>query len=336
MRDPIVPLSTLGKYAHVIWMTDQEGANNTSSQFDRVKPITSLREMNKRNRSNTLATYMRLGGRAWLLGGGIAKASLAEWENRQGASTNFTARDLELVPGRMMFDFPHWQTEVTAGASGSVARVGGRLAVDPVNQPGVFRVDPPGRGWVGQPNYSLLPPVLERKGVSSTTPPDPLPPLRTSQPGAFYQNFFWDESLFAPNFIREDLNGPALGGVESTLDTLYHYFTTSGGGGGATMTYYHGLETGAPVMFSGFPLWFPKRDQVIQLTDFVLHDVWGLVRQAVPRAPNFVRPRAPVSARTAPGVRKPTAVAAGASAATTPRPATLAPAPRGAPLRSEN
>ncbi len=41
------------------------------------------------------------------------------------------------------------------------------------------------------------------------------------------------------------------------------------------MTYYHGFESG-PVVFSGFPVWYFRRDQCQRLMDFVLQDVWGL------------------------------------------------------------
>ncbi|HYM80252.1 MAG TPA: hypothetical protein VEY91_02445, partial [Candidatus Limnocylindria bacterium] len=119
LRDAIVPISTLGKYRHVVWYTDQLGAGYTANSFDRVKPITALREMSKPNRAVTLATYMRQGGKTWLSGGGIIRATLDPW-HRVNPTNMWTNRDLELVPGRMLYDFAHFRTAVTTGSGKEV------------------------------------------------------------------------------------------------------------------------------------------------------------------------------------------------------------------------
>lgn len=281
LRDPIVPLSRLGLYKHVVWMTDQEGGSNTEGPFG-PRPVSSLREMNRRNKPNTLATYMIQGGHVWMFGGGIARAAQGEWENPQGQNSNFSFRDGELVPGRMLFDFVHWQNEVVGGSGGIEVRRGARVQ-DPATQ--VFRVDQPGRGWPGQPNYSALPPLLERKAATVGGPPDPVPPLRNM--AQFSGSNFWTEyvtnqSNSTPNIIREDVNGPTPGGTISTLDTLYHYVSPSNGGFWPTMTYYHGLETRQPVIMTGFPIWAMKRAQAKGVVDFVLRDLWGFQPQPDP------------------------------------------------------
>jgi hypothetical protein len=51
------------------------------------------------------------------------------------------------------------------------------------------------------------------------------------------------------------------------------------GGRYPVMTYYHGSQS-APMVFSGFPIWYFQRQQCQNLTDFVLQDIWGLPRQA--------------------------------------------------------
>jgi hypothetical protein len=183
---------------------------------------------------------------------------------------------------------------VVGGSGGIEVRRGARVQ-DPATQQ--FRVDQPGRGWAGQPNYSLLPPVLERKGIAGSSTPDPVPPLRTGP--QYYASFFWTEYLTnltnsTPNIIREDVNGSAPGGLESTLDTLYHFVSTSNGGFWPTMTYYHGLETREPVIMSGFPLWSPKRAQAKQLVDFVFTQLWQ-----IPLRPDPVRGNPTVSSEAA-------------------------------------
>jgi hypothetical protein len=280
LRDPIVPLSVLAQYRHVVWLIDANGAGNTANQFDRIRPTTSLREMNGANKANTLATYMRQGGLAWLLGNGVARASL---EPRQGNAPNpgrWNTRDGDLVAGRMLYDFAHMRTELSQSTGSEMVR--GSHVISPP------RDDPPGRGWNGQPPYDNMPQVLERRGKSSTTPPDPLPPFR--DPSQFYVNNFFVElctnlGQVGGNFIREDLNGSAPGGVESTLDTLYYYLNQSRAGFDPIAFYYHGLDN-VPVIYCGFPIWEVKKAQAIDLIDFVFRDIWHIQPTSTP---NFVR-----------------------------------------------
>ena len=65
----------------------------------------------------------------------------------------------------------------------------------------------------------------------------------------------------------------------------------------ATMTYYHGALT-PPVVFSGFNIWSFNRNDIIQLVDFVMQQIWGLPRQNVARGPSIpsaARPSASTS-----------------------------------------
>jgi len=290
LREPIVPLSVLAQYRHVVWMTDQDGAGNTRNQFDRIRPTTSIREMNVANRANTLATYIRQGGLAWLSGGGIARATLEPREGNAPRPGTWNTRDGDLAPGRMLYDFAHLRTEISV-STGKQMKRGSHVLSPP-------RDDPPGRGWVGQPNYNLMPAVLERKAELPF--PDPVPPGRTDNPSSFYVNGFGVDAVtnqagVGGNFIREDLNGDEPGGVESTLDTLYYYISTSGGGFNPTAFYYHGLDN-QRLVYMGFPVWQVKRDQAIQLVDFVLGEIWGLHRAPVPLQLNYARAAVPQAA----------------------------------------
>jgi hypothetical protein len=289
LREPIVPLSVLAQYRHVVWMTDQAGAGNIRNQFDRIRPTTSLREMNVANRANTLATYIRQGGLVWLSGGGIARASLEPREGNAPAPGRWNTHDGDLVPGRMLYDFAHLRTEISL-STGREMRRGSHVISPP-------RDDPPGRGWVGQPDYSAMPEKLERKAQPPN--PDPVPPGRASNPSTFYVNGFGVDAVtnqgqIGGNFIREDLNGEQPGGVESTLDTLYYYISSSGGGFDPTAFYYHGLEN-QRLVYMGFPIWQVKKAQATQLIDFVLGNIWGLHRSAVSINPTFVRATTPAA-----------------------------------------
>jgi len=68
----------------------------------------------------------------------------------------------------------------------------------------------------------------------------------------------------------------------SVLDTLYESVGGQMGASRPVMTLYHG-PSGQRQVFSGFPLWYWRRDEQIAIADFVLQKVWGIPRQPVPR-----------------------------------------------------
>jgi hypothetical protein len=289
--DGTVPLSLLGHYRHVIWYTDPNGANYAGSPSDVNTPITALRLVNSPGRPVILSTFISQGGIVWLSGGGAAYASLITW-NKLGTQPNvYTARDGELVPGRMMYDIAHWQTTIAMLPEIQVRKFGTTSYGVGTNRPG--------RGWpatpipptpLTPPDYTLLPAVLNPKNPAT----DPVPPLRTAP--NFYQGNFLAEYINEATFIREDYDDdPDRLAEYSTLDTLY---LTVGGGAAppnaACMTYYHGREN-SPFVFSGFNFWYWRRQQCISLVDWVLQSVWGLTRDSgAPR-----QPTAPMAARRA-------------------------------------
>ena len=166
----------------------------------------------------------------------------------------------------------------------------------------------PGR-FTGRPEYAALPGRLDPKS-SGTDPLSREAPTRS--PSSFYQNALFLEFLVSAsgygtggqNFIQEDLsNNPDAPYVESTLDTLYR---VSGGilydpneyqpdlvsrnPAYTVMTYYHaGRKSGldpdpgraySNLLFTGFPIWWPQRDEAQGLVDFVLQDLWRLPKDA--------------------------------------------------------
>jgi hypothetical protein len=243
--NPIVALSTLARYRHVVWYVDQ------AAQFGTHPP--GLRQMSASGQQQTLATYVELGGRVWLMGGGGAYNSLIAKNvttNDVGGGNIFSFAAGELVPGGMMYDLAHWQSEITSLTAQSAVRAPRVVA-----------------GWPGAPDYSGLPPALTRRTAAT----DPLWPFRTST--QFYTTTCEGEYLSKPNLTVEDLNpDPDAVLFGPGLDTLYT--TTSGL---PLMTLYRGREN-APFVFSGFPLWFFSRAQAIQLGDWVLQNVWHLPR----------------------------------------------------------
>jgi len=311
----IVPLAILGKYKYVVWYVDNASATLTGSPNLPATGAVSLRFMSGepgRGAPNTLATFMQQGGSAWVFGGGVATATLAAWNRTGTSATEFTFRDNELIPGRFMYDYPHWRSKVEIGRTIGAALLNWQYPK--------FNSESPSRGWVGAPDYSkLVATALWLTGRQQGNPVDDPPPLR--RPDSFwYSRQFAADLVTDPNFIIEDINGEAPGGEESTLDTIY----TSQESQAAyvdrpIMTYYHGIEfkkvdfdssvidtfpatrdtlvfDPAKFVYAGFPLWYFSRPQQIALVDFVLQDIWGLTRDDVPRE---ATPQRSVAASTA-------------------------------------
>lgn len=297
--DGIIPLSLLDKYKCVIWYCD----NTTAANWQRPPSNASLGApvlfvSSTPGKPNTLATYLAQGGSVWLFGGGSARATLQGFVLRSGTPDVFTPTEGELVPGRLMYEFPHWRSAIQVNRNANEAA----LMWDMFGA-GKPNASSPSRGWPGSPQYSRLATMYlsdGRPGLARRTSPvlDPAPPLRTVS--AYHASSFIGEGLIVPNAIVEDLRAIGAGDSVSTLDTLY-----LGVGltldGAPMMTYYHGLDAPAQnsphakIVFSGFPIWYFRREHQIQLVDFVLQDIWGLTR-----APAGSRAASVRAARTAP------------------------------------
>ncbi len=165
----------------------------------------------------------------------------------------------ELVSGRMMYDIGHWQSEISVLPAQGASRTTGRLG-----------------GWPGAPDYSALPSALRSRSQAT----DPIWPLRS--PNKFYLLDYYAEYLSKPNLTLEDLDPDLeVTRLGPSLDTLYNVLGGPGSGL-PVMTLYHGSEN-APFVFSGFPLWFFRRPQAVQLADWVLQQLWHLPRDPVGR-----------------------------------------------------
>jgi hypothetical protein len=240
-----------------------------------------------RGAPNTLATFMKQGGSAWVFGGGAAAATLIPWD-KGGTPREFNDRDGELIPGRFMYDFAHWRSRIEIGPRARSARLNWQYPK--------FNSQTPSRGYPGEPSYGRLAAnAMALTPRQQGLPDDDPPPLR--RPDGWYLVEYDAEMLTNPNFIIEDMNGELPGGDLSTLDTIYVsqeaqslYLDRP------IMTYYHGRDfqkmvfggdtvemEPARFVFSGFPVWFFSRPQQIALVDFVLQDVWKLQRD--PGAP---------------------------------------------------
>jgi hypothetical protein len=274
----IVPLSVLSSYRTVVWMVDDVSATYVGSPGDPTNPITVLRHMTSPGEVDVLATYIRQGGRLWLMGGGTAYATLYSWTNRTTGQDEFTNVDGELVTGRLMYDFAYWRYALSIRPA-SVAVLNST----------------PGRGWFGQgihhdlsmPNYEKLrdPSTGAPSLTARTCPTDPPSPLRTCDSfyllSVFTAEFMGTLTNPGTNAIVEDVNpDPDVVDEQSTLDTLYLVRGGLSPADRPVMTYYHGFQS-PQMVFSGFPLWFFQRTQARNLSQFVLTDIFQLARSPV-------------------------------------------------------
>jgi hypothetical protein len=289
-----VPLRTLGRYRHVVWLVDRLGAVAPDLPLPST-PITVLRYMSAPGRASTLAAYMLAGGRVWMCGGGAGTAATDAFNDPRNDTPEtpiYSNAQGELVNGRIMYDGAHWQSSFTSGFKGIAFTRSPRaeqIARSPWSHPDRWT-----GGEVRAPDYARLPAVLEPRDPEL----DPLPPTRRAyQASSYYLTFFGCEYLLEPNVVTEDVDpSPDVTRIASVLDTLYDANSTQLLRSPVpTMTWYHGRDANRFV-FSGFAPWDFRRDECIALTDFVLQDLWGLSRRAVDRGGSFSGARASVPA----------------------------------------
>ena len=253
-------LQQLGHYRHIIWYADFAAAQQLNPPDYVRDPTTSLHAMSYQGASNPLATWVKQGGKLWLFGGGVGVSLQREWEKPGTNGSVFSNADGELVPGRFLYDLPHWRSEVAVGVTAQ-AHKNAALA----------------GAWAGAPDYSSLPDVLFEHDPA-VDPYQTFAPNRTN-PSDYYQTSFTTDAITKPNGIAEIQPD---GSVASTMDTLY--LSTGGqiGSDKPIMTVYHGAEN-STLVYTGFPLWYFRRDQQITIIDFVLQGLWNLPRRPVSR-----------------------------------------------------
>lgn len=294
-----VPLSLLGRYRHVLWLTDIVGVSTSFGPDGRIDPISTLRWMSAPGRMNTLAAYIASGGEVWLAGGTAATATLLPY-NATGSRNNdqqygpghavYSASVGELAPGRVMWDAAHWRSEFVASRPVTTP-IRSNAAVGGWSHPSWNHA-----GTVTAPDYTQLPAQLRRRALALG---DSLPPTRTNA-AVYYSTAINPavEYLTQPNLIFEDVDpDPATVDTRSVLDTLMELHggalaTNYTGQRPVAMTYYHGFEN-PPFVFSGFDLWTWSRQDAAALVDFVLHEIWGMNR-------TMPRPLSPRTAQSGP------------------------------------
>lgn len=251
-------LQRLSHYRYVVWYTDSKAARMINDPISTADPMSQLRWLTTPGRSNPLGTWISQGGQLWMFGGGAASALQANGD--KAPFDVYSNADGELIPGRFMYDVFGWRSEITARA---IAQ-----ATAP-SHPRARSTSPF--------DYSDLPDYLFEKSPET----DPMPPGRNN---GFYQSAHIGEGITKPNAVIEDLDpSPNVRADASVLDTVYESVGGQLGPEKPIMTVYYGGKTGQVQVFSGFQLWYWRRDDQIKILDWVLQKVWHLTRQNVPR-----------------------------------------------------
>lgn len=292
----VIPLSVLADYQKIVWLVDANGATKTGSSNGPANAITALRYMSDHNRHSALASYCAMGGDLWLVGGGGAYASLIPWNNTHNDNTppapgtTFSSANGELIPGRFVYDFAKWQSEVKV-SSGPITffRDRGRYELTP-----------------GPPAYQQLPAQMRAKSQALG---DTFPPGRSFNPPTFFVTSFAVEYLSKPDRIMEDVDpSPVVYDNQSTLDTLYRAVGSSlvqpaDNPKNVCMTRYSGPSSTHMIM-TGFNIWNFSHVDCKAMVDAVLQGMWGLTPTAATPAREFGAappawsPRRPAGAAT--------------------------------------
>jgi len=260
-----ITLQQLGRYRHVVWYTDIKSALNSNPPAESQDPMSELRWLTEPGRSNPLGTWVSQGGELWMFGGGAATALQRNFEKSGTPSDVYSSTTGELGPGRFMFDVFAWKSEIAARSTTQA-----QMPSHPIGRSS------------DSPDYSGLPDYLFEKS-RDTDAIDVFAPYRLSD-SDFYQSVMLGEGLNKPNEILEDRDpDPNVLRQESVLDTLYEAVGGQLGTGKPIMTVWHGGTNHQRQVFSGFPLWYWRRDEQIAIADWVLQKLWGLPRRNVER-----------------------------------------------------
>ncbi len=321
-----LPLGKIGKYAHLVWITDDKGAQFTMKTAG-PRQTTALHYMCSRNQANSVAAYVRQGGEVWFLGGGVVYASTIDFNNTNNDTSDprgvvgmtFSNSLGELVPGRMAYDLCHWQSEIklVTPATPTLVRFLGRMDLtrtsSSLNNP--YDYD----------QYLKFPPMLRLKSPALG---DVLPPRCASNPGGFYQDKIPLEYLSLSNRIVEDIDpSPFVDNEQSTLDTLYYGRASSMVSPmynryNVLMTRYWGPGTPRPVIFTGFNIWTLTFADCRGIVDGVLNGLWSLPLDQGRRNPQAqMRPASPARAWAPPAATPAARARNGPGAVATARPA---------------
>ncbi len=280
-----IPLSTIGRYRVVAWYTDNGSSSGVSDfLFGSGKPSNALRYANVTGHLNTLAVYLKQGGKVFLFGDGVAPSIANGYWTRFGtfvvpfipyvADPAFP-RAYVLRPGCFLYDYIHLRSELNTAGTASVQFTRGEQLKGAIPYLPEFagtgtltdrshdpRIGPSAERnvatWEGLPRFSLR----AYRGANA-------------DPNQRSVNLTW--YISKPLALSEGTGAARI----PALDTLYLLQARNYTGDGTTgsnssfsdglpnAVYYHGSDNG-PVVWFGFPMYFFEPEQARQAVKTVL------------------------------------------------------------------
>lgn len=316
-----VPLSKLGQYQHVVWISDKNGTQSDNDGSNPQTPENALRYMCGPNRLNTLGAYLKQGGRVWLVGGGALTATVINFDRVPNNTVlpapcqTFDEPNGELIPGRMAYDFAKWRSQIKDILA--ILQIRRDAAALGRNQSNPFYTS------------AALPASFTAHSEASG---DSMPPNRTTRSDFFYTNMDI-EYLSLPNDYQEDIDPTPGENFAPAIDSLYRavgstLVAPSLNPANTCMTVYPARELwgvndfpARPTLIAtGFDLWSFQRVQTRGLVDFVLGQLWGLPPAGPSARASRAAPATPGITTPAGGTIQPGTVSTSRSLRTAPTP----------------
>lgn len=301
-------LQKMSEYRVVTWYTDNTSSSRNGDKFGSTQPSTAIRQINSVNQLNTLAVYLRQGGKLFMLGEGMVPAIANGYYSRIGnpPSPPYNAGDNQrtdvLFPGNFLYDFVHMRSQLTLGGGANTSLTTNsqlRGAIPFLNR---FK------GPATNTNRSLDPRIFGYPGGLRITPP--VPPDTTPDTlvvpaiGANRTEQKWDDlPLLSLGLYRGANANVALRSFNSTwaitealqitdnapnffpvMDTLYlfqaRFYDPAGTqnprvDGFPNAVHYYGPENGpgSELVWFGFPLYIMEKEQARQVVRVVMRNL---------------------------------------------------------------
>jgi hypothetical protein len=280
--DEGLKLEQMSKYKVIAIYSDQTSSSRSGQKFGSNLPATALRFINSVNRLNTLAVYLRQGGKAWLFGDGTTTCiANGYWSRVAGVprlpyTSGEDFRTNVLFPGDFLYDFCHIRSELNVTGDGAGSFTNNQQLRGCIPYLPEFACPP---GTTTRPlDLSCDPrigPSAEKTAVRwSGLPRLTLAAYRGSNP-VFDLRAVRNTYVITKPLFNVEGSGASFGSV---MDTLYlsqcrlfdpGHLQIPPADGFPNAVHYYGTDHGQVVWF-GFPLYYFELSQARQVTAKVL------------------------------------------------------------------
>jgi len=300
----------------VTWYTDNTSSSRTGDKFGSNQPSTAIRQINSVNRLNTLAVYLRQGGKLFMLGEGMTPAIVNGYFSRFGTPPNPPYNSGEnpltdvLFPGNFLYDFAHLRSRLTLAGGSNTSLTGNSqmrgaipflmsfqgpaTSTDRTHDPRIFGFParpPVPPDTLGMPAIGAI-----RTGENwADLPHLTVAQFRGANPNVALRSF---NSTWAITQSLQITDGPP--NFFPTLDTLYLLQARAYDPNGVqnprvdgfpNAIHYYGTENGpgSELVYFGFPLYIFEKEQARQAVRAVMRNLGVQPVQAAMRGAHPTR-----------------------------------------------